>query len=712
MSLIFNSARSNVFSSNSIAREPHHHGWVGSITVSNPNLENGGHAAVVFTVEGVGCATVAKGQQHVFTLTEKNNNAADRFVVNYLLTEADWGEVPLGFTLTNASTQSANPPEALPYGCIVLQPGSLLAVNECRIDFTTGIQSLTAISVGTSNAVSPLPNVDLEDGSKKYVHISGTDPLVLLGTLPYEQHTEADGTIVVGDPVKSFVFSISSDSLEQSVEAGGALTDATQLYHMHESFPGYRGAGGSKKLSDFLVTQYDTGSGLRQKGTALLMNYTVHRMAQYEATFRGPLQDVIKEFGATVVIDTDVQGAVTLPLAPEKYAFDDMSYLDKKSSGTHWLLLHFPGEGSPPEMVWKKLNFKGIIPALGRCATIEFACTLGGVVSAVTGLDFKLEVEGVPAPPWKYRETNWMNLVTDALLSTYSGDAAADTVVSLGMFEGEKDIGADGVVTSGISYGDVHKAVSGEGRIVMLDVPLTYQQLRDTLEAFLAAYPGVKKGLFPHFAGMTVTINTSDNPGGRVRKIVLANGETAYDNGAAPGGAVKVITGSELVSSVKGPFYPGEETRPSTTDMGFMHAVVIGYIEANPDLSAYAAPAGRLINQDPIPWTLPDPQTFAEWTAELTQGITTAVTAQGATAEEAAQSAQKMVGFATLVNSTAIAGGATPEQALAGAQQAVQQLVPQIAAAEAAAPGSGATILAEAVATARDAARAAGVPVP
>ena len=53
------SQRANFFTSNVVPREEHLHGWEGALTVSNP-LGGGGHAEIVFTVEGVGCATAFK----------------------------------------------------------------------------------------------------------------------------------------------------------------------------------------------------------------------------------------------------------------------------------------------------------------------------------------------------------------------------------------------------------------------------------------------------------------------------------------------------------------------------------------------------------------------------------------------------------------------------------------------------------------------------
>ena len=49
------SQRSNFFTSNVVPREEHLHGWEGALTVSNPS-DGGGHAEIVFTVKGVGCA--------------------------------------------------------------------------------------------------------------------------------------------------------------------------------------------------------------------------------------------------------------------------------------------------------------------------------------------------------------------------------------------------------------------------------------------------------------------------------------------------------------------------------------------------------------------------------------------------------------------------------------------------------------------------------
>lgn len=186
------SQRANFFTSNVVPREEHLHGWEGALTVSNPS-GGGGHAEIVFTVEGVGCATVGKGQQHVFTINEHNNNAASRFVINYMLMDGEWGEVPATPSVVGGTTSSSVGLE--PYGSIVVVPTALLAVNACTITLGTKIESITATLRGINESSGYAATPIVRPNQHKYFYLNGKAPEALQGELPINDAGEPTSAI-------------------------------------------------------------------------------------------------------------------------------------------------------------------------------------------------------------------------------------------------------------------------------------------------------------------------------------------------------------------------------------------------------------------------------------------------------------------------------------------------------------------------------------
>ena len=368
------SQRANFFTSNVVPREEHLHGWEGALTVSNPS-GGGGHAEIVFTVEGVGCATVGKGQQHVFTINEHNNNAASRFVINYMLMDGEWGEVPATPSVVGGTTSSSVGLE--PYGSIVVVPTALLAVNACTITLGTKIESITATLRGINESSGYAATPIVRPNQHKYFYLNGKAPEALQGELPIND---------AGEPITDVSLAVCADSLEESIAwtAANNLVEYNKI-HFNESFPVFRGTGGFKSLAQFvsLTQTTDDPKTALETGNSIILNYTVHRMAQYEVSFRAPLTDLLLagNTGGFIVIDADVQNSVHLDTltSVDQYAYDKMPYIARRGVGTHYLVIHL----TAPSNAAFFGTMEGLMEKLAKSATVEWVMGLDGVYNPI-----------------------------------------------------------------------------------------------------------------------------------------------------------------------------------------------------------------------------------------------------------------------------------------------------------------------------------------